>query len=66
LRTHLENTRSRLVAQYPGVEGGALLNCLLLAATEGLATNNELHANYHFAWFQRLSAPWAGGWTADS
>lgn len=66
LRTHLENTRYRLVAQYPGVEGGALLNCLLLAATEGLAANNELHANYHFAWFQRLSAPWAGGWTADS
>jgi hypothetical protein len=65
LRMHLENTRSRLVAQYPGVEGGALLNCQLLAATEGLATNNELHANYHFAWFQRLSAPWPGGWTVD-
>lgn len=65
LRMHLENTRSRLVAQYPGVEGGGLLNCLLLAATEGLATNNELHANYHFAWFQKLSAPWAGGWTVD-
>lgn len=66
LRTHLENTWSRLVAQYPAIEGGALLNFLLLAATEGLATNNELHANYHFAWFQRLSAPWAGEWTADS
>jgi hypothetical protein len=41
-----------------------LLNCLLLAATEGIATGNLVNANYHFAWFQMLSAPPASGWKA--
>jgi hypothetical protein len=53
------------LAQYPDIDPGLLLNCLLLAATEGIATKNPVNANYHFAWFQMLSAPWAGGWKAN-
>ena len=65
LRVYLDTSRYQLLAQYPDVDPGLLLNCLLLAATEGLATKNPVNANYHFAWFQMLSAPWASGWKAD-
>jgi hypothetical protein len=57
LRLHLDTARYQVLAQYPHVEVGVLLNCLLLAATEGLATRNRVEANYHFAWFQVLSDP---------
>ncbi|WP_232070376.1 DUF5631 domain-containing protein [Mycobacterium noviomagense] len=57
LRVHLDTARYQLLAQYPDVELALLLNCLLLAATEGIATGDRLSANYHFAWFQALSAP---------
>jgi hypothetical protein len=57
LRVYLETSRYQLLAQYPDVDGGLLLNCLLLAATESIATDQQLDANYHFAWFQALSAP---------
>jgi hypothetical protein len=60
LRVHLDTARHRLLAQYPEVEPRALLDCLLLSATESLATGDPVSANYHFAWFQKLSASTAG------
>ncbi len=65
LRVHLDTARYQLVAQYPDADPALLLNCLLLAATEGIATRDRRSANYHFAWFQRLSAPPASKWTPD-
>ncbi|CAN5398829.1 DUF5631 domain-containing protein [soil metagenome] len=65
LRVHLDTARYQLVARYPEVDAPLLLNCLLLAATEALATGGEGTANYHFAWFQALSAPPAGNWQPD-
>jgi hypothetical protein len=62
LRVYLDTSRYQLLAQYPDIDAGLLLNCLLLAATEGMATKNQLSANYHFAWFQLLTAPPASGW----
>jgi Family of unknown function (DUF5631)/Family of unknown function (DUF5632) len=62
LRVYLDTSRYQLLAQYPDIDAGLLLNCLLLAATEGIATKNQVSANYHFAWFQVLSAPPASGW----
>jgi hypothetical protein len=64
LRVYLDTSRYQLLAQYPDIDAGLLLNCLLLAATEGIATKNQVSANYHFAWFQLLSAPPASGWKA--
>jgi hypothetical protein len=43
--------------QYPDVDPGLFLNCLLLAATEAAVTGDPVAANYHLAWFQKLSAP---------
>jgi hypothetical protein len=62
LRVYLDTSRYQLLAQYPDVDAGLLLNCLLLAATEAMATGNAVSANYHFAWFQMLSAPPPSGW----
>jgi hypothetical protein len=64
LRVYLDTSRYQLLAQYPDIDQGLLLNCLLLAATEGIAAKNHVSANYHFAWFQLLSAPPASGWKA--
>jgi hypothetical protein len=64
LRVYLDTSRYQLFAQYPDIDNGLLLNCLLLAATEGIATGSLVNANYHFAWFQMLSAPPASGWKA--
>jgi hypothetical protein len=64
LRVYLDTSRYQLLAQYPDVDPGLLLNCLLLAATKGIATKNVVSANYHFAWFQMLSSPPASGWKA--
>ena len=64
LRVYLDTSRYQLFAQYPDIDSALLLNCLLLAATEGIATGNLLDANYHFAWFQVLSTPPASGWKA--
>jgi hypothetical protein len=64
LRVYLDTSRYQLLAQYPDVDPGLLLNCLLLAATEAIATKNLVSANYHFAWFQLLSSPPASGWKA--
>jgi hypothetical protein len=65
LRVYLDTSRYQLLAQYPDVDAALLLNCLLLAATEGIATGNPVGANYHFAWFQMLSAPPASRWRAS-
>jgi hypothetical protein len=64
LRVYLDTSRYQLLAQYPDVDPGQLLNCLLLAATEGMATKNLVNANYHFAWFQMLSSPPPSNWKA--
>ena len=64
LRVYLDTSRYQLLAQYPDVDPGQLLNCLLLAATEGMATKNVVHANYHFAWFHLLSSPPPSSWKA--
>lgn len=55
LREHLDAARLQLLAQYPSVDHALLLNCLLLAATEGIARGDRLTANYHFAWYQTLN-----------
>jgi len=64
LRVYLDTSRYQLFAMYPDIDTGLLLNCLLLAATEGIAAGNLVSANYHFAWFQMLSTPPASGWKA--
>jgi len=64
LRVYLDTSRYQLFAMYPDIDTGLLLNCLLLAATEGIAAGNLVNANYHFAWFQMLSTPPASGWNA--
>ncbi|WP_428339086.1 DUF5631 domain-containing protein [Mycobacterium sp.] len=56
LRSYLDTARYQVFAQYPAVDAGLLLNCQLLAATEGLAGNEWLTANYHLAWFLKLSS----------
>ncbi|MGH3635839.1 MAG: DUF5631 domain-containing protein [Mycobacterium sp.] len=65
LRVHLDTARYQVLAQYPDVDAALLLNCLLLAATEGIAGGDTVSANYHFAWFQALSAAPASRWTAS-
>jgi Family of unknown function (DUF5631)/Family of unknown function (DUF5632) len=57
LRVHLDTARYQLVIQYPNVDPALFLNCLLLAATEGAVTGDSVAANYHLAWFEKLSAP---------
>jgi hypothetical protein len=57
LRVHLDTARYQLLIQYPDVDPALFLNCLLLAATEAAVTADPVAANYHLAWFQRLSAP---------
>jgi uncharacterized protein DUF5631/uncharacterized protein DUF5632 len=66
LRVYMDTSRYQLLAQYPDVDHGLLLNCLLLAATEGIANKDQVNANYHFAWFQMLSSPPASGWKAGA
>jgi hypothetical protein len=65
LRVHVDTARYQLLAQYPDADAAVLLNCLLLAATEGIASGDLVVANYHFAWFQMLSAPPVSGWKAS-
>lgn len=57
LRVHLDTARYQLLIQHPNVDPALLLNCLLLAATEGAVTGDSTSANYHLAWFQKLSTP---------
>jgi hypothetical protein len=55
LRVQLDTARYRLLDQYPDVDPALLLNCLLMAATEGIVTGDLISANYHFSWFQKLA-----------
>ena len=64
LRVHLDTARYRLLGQYPEFDPALLLNCLLLAATEGIVTGDLIAANYHLAWFQKLSAPPPSQWAS--
>lgn len=65
LRVHLDTARYQLLAQYPDVDIALLLNCLLLAATEGIASADTVSANYHFAWFQSLRTPPVSRWATN-
>ena len=64
LRVHLDTARYQLLGQYPDGNPAVLLNCLLLASTEGLVGGDTVAANYHLAWFQKLSAPAPSKWAA--
>ena len=57
LRVHLDTARYRLLVQYPNVHPAVLLDCLLLAAAESIASGYSVSANYHLAWYQKLAAP---------
>jgi hypothetical protein len=57
LRVHLDTARYQLMVQYPNVNPALLLKCLLMAATEGIASGDTVSANYHLAWYQKLAAP---------
>ncbi|HTX97951.1 MAG TPA: DUF5632 domain-containing protein [Mycobacterium sp.] len=54
LRVHLDMARYRLFVQYPALNPALLLNCLLMAATESIASEDPISANYHLAWYQKL------------
>jgi hypothetical protein len=56
VRVHLDTARYQLLVQYPDVNPALLLNCLLLAATEGISSGDAVSANYHLAWYRRLVA----------
>ncbi|MGB3893100.1 MAG: DUF5631 domain-containing protein, partial [Mycolicibacter sinensis] len=66
LRVHLDTMRYQLLAQYPDTDTAVVLNCMLLAATEGVATGDAVSANYHYSWFRTLSAPPAGQWVPQT
>ena len=56
LRVHLDTARHQLLVQYPNVNPALLLDCLLLAATEGIVSGDAVSATYHLAWYQKLVA----------
>lgn len=60
LRVHLDTARYQLMIQYPAVNPALLLKCLLMAATEGIASGDSVSANYHLAWYQELAAQQPG------
>jgi hypothetical protein len=66
LRVHLDTARYQLTARYPDLDNALLLNCLLLAAAEAVATGATVAANYHFSWFLALSTPPASAWNSAS
>ncbi|OBJ28529.1 MULTISPECIES: DUF5631 domain-containing protein [Mycolicibacter] len=65
LRVHLDTMRYQLLAQYPDSDSALVLNCMLLAASEGMATGDTVSANYHYSWFQTLTAPPTGPWDSQ-
>ncbi len=56
LRVHLDTARYQLLVQYPNINPALLLKCLLMAATEGIASGDAVSANYHLAWYHKLAA----------
>lgn len=65
LRVHLDTMRYQLLAQYPDSDIALVLNCMLLAASEGMATGDTVSANYHYSWFRTLTAPPTGPWDSQ-
>ncbi|WP_201368463.1 DUF5631 domain-containing protein, partial [Mycobacterium intracellulare] len=61
LRVHLDTARYKLLVQYPNVNPGLLLKCMLMAATEGIASGDTVSANYHLAWYRMLAGSTPGG-----
>lgn len=57
LRVHLDTARYQLLIQQTRVDQALLHKCLLMAATEGIASGDTVSANYHLAWYQKLAAP---------
>lgn len=57
LRVHLDTARYQLLIQHPRVDQSLLRKCLLMAATEGIASGDVVSANYHLAWYQKLATP---------
>ncbi|WP_409435900.1 DUF5631 domain-containing protein [Mycobacterium sp. SMC-14] len=66
LRVHLDTMRYQLLAQYPDSDIALVLNCMLLAATEGIATGDTVSANYHYGWFRTLNVPPASLWDSQT
>ncbi|ORV44624.1 hypothetical protein AWC02_14825 [Mycolicibacter engbaekii] len=66
LRVHLDTMRYQLLARYPDSDTAAVLNLMLLAATEGIATGDLVSANYHFSWYRALSVPPAAQWDVST
>ena len=66
LRVHLDTMRYQLLAQYPDSDTALVLTCMLLAASEGMATGDTVSANYHYSWFRMLTAPPAGPWDSQT
>ncbi|HTM83304.1 MAG TPA: DUF5631 domain-containing protein, partial [Mycobacterium sp.] len=66
LRVHLDTARYQLLAQYPDADTAMVLNCMLLAATEGIAVGDGVAANYHYSWFRTLSAPEPSQWDSQT
>lgn len=62
LRVHLDTLRYQLLARYPDADTALVLNCMLLAATEAIATGDTVSANYHYSWFRAMVAPPVGQW----
>ncbi|BBZ02145.1 hypothetical protein MCHIJ_15820 [Mycolicibacterium chitae] len=62
LRVHLDTARYQVFSQYPDVGDRLFCNCLLLAATEAIASGDQVAANYHFAWYIELTAVKVEGW----
>ncbi|WP_406813369.1 DUF5632 domain-containing protein [Mycobacterium sp. M23085] len=62
LRVHLDTARYQLLVQYPNVNPALLLKCLLMAATEGIASGDAVSANYHLSWYQKLAGERRAGW----
>lgn len=55
LRVHLDTARYQLLVHYPKVNPALLLKCMLMAATESIASGDAVSANYHLSWYQALA-----------
>ena len=63
LRVHLDTARYQLVGQYPDADPAAPTQ-LSVAGHHGGSRRRQtpVAANYHLAWFQKLSAPAPSKW----
>jgi hypothetical protein len=58
LRVHRDTAHRQLVAQYPKADPAQLLNCLLLAATEGMVAGDLVSANSTCPGFRSSTRHW--------